>query len=113
MNVLKFSVGVIAFFASAMCFAENVSLEKKDYAVFLVSNYVHGFKEFDTSVAGYEDAISIGIYYDVDTQSKARADQLARRFEENIPNFLSGYDWAQDMAVKVNVYSENRSEQGY
>lgn len=44
-------------------FAEDLMISKKDYIALIIGNYVHGFKEFETSIVGFEDSASIGIYY--------------------------------------------------
>jgi hypothetical protein len=94
-------------------YAEDLMIPKKDYIAFIIGNYVHGFKEFETSVVGFEDSASIGIYYDVSTQSKDRADKLARRFRKQIPAMLKNYKWAKDIKIIVNVHSEDRTGRGY
>ena len=91
----------------------GIELEKKHYLTLIIGNYVHGFKEFDTSVVSFDDSISIGIYYDISTQKETRADQLANRFRVNIPKILQKYSWANDVEVIVNVYSEDRTGRGY
>lgn len=93
--------------------AEKIDLEKKDYLTLVVSNYVHGFKEFETSVTSFNDSVSIGIYYDESTQSEMRANQLAKRFRSQVPRKLSQYQWAKDIEIIVNVYSEDRTGRGY
>ena len=93
--------------------AEKIELEKKDYLILVVGNYVHGFKEFETSVTSFNDSLSIGIYYDESTQSEIRANQLAKRFRFQIPRKLSQYPWAKDIEIIVNVYSEDRTGRGY
>ena len=99
--------------SGAPVLAEKIELEKKDYLILVVSNYVHGFKEFDTSVTTFENSVSVGIYYDLSTQDEKRAVQLANRFRENIPKMLKKYSWVKGVEVKVNVYSEDRSGRGY
>ncbi|MDH3630371.1 MAG: hypothetical protein OER98_04555 [Gammaproteobacteria bacterium] len=91
----------------------GIELEKKDYLTLIVGNYIHGFKEFETSVLTFEDSVSVGIYYDLSTQDEKRAVQLANRFRENIPKMLKKYPWATDVQFTVNVYSEDRTNRGY
>ena len=91
----------------------GIELEKKHYLTLIVGNYVHGFKEFETSVVGYEESVSVGIYYDLSTQSRERAYQLAKRFRAVIPQLLSHYEWAKSVEVLVNVYSEDLTGRGY
>ena len=93
--------------------AETIELEKRDYLKLIVGNYVHGFKEFDTSVVAFDDSVSVGIYFDSDEQDKSRADQLAERFRKQLPLMLERYEWADEIAVVVSVYSESRAERGY
>jgi hypothetical protein len=109
----KLAIGIFILLTSTFSFAENIELEKKDYLTLLVMNYVHGFKEFDTSVVSLEGAVSIGIYYDTSTQAEARANQLALRFRSQLPVKLNQYQWAKNVKVIVNVYSENRTGGGY
>jgi hypothetical protein len=107
---------IIVFFVliiSSISYAEKVELEKTDYLTLIISNYVHGFKEFETSVTSFEDSVSVGIYYDVSTQSEIRANQLAKRFRTQIPPILNRYDWAKSVKIHVNVYSEDRANRGY
>lgn len=90
-----------------------LEISQKDYIALIVSSYVHGFKEFDTSVTAFNDSVSIGIYYDQSTQDRKRAYQLAKRFESQVPAKLSQYEWGKDVKVIVNVYSEDRTGRGY
>jgi hypothetical protein len=100
-------------FSAAFAQAEDIVLAKKDYIALIVGNYVHGFKDFDTDVTGFNDSVRVGIYYDLSTQSEVRANQLAKRFRSNIPNKLSTYEWAKGVEVIVNVYSEDLTGRGY
>ena len=109
----KIAIGILILFSATLTFAENIALAKKDYITLIVSNYVHGFKEFETSVTSFDDSVSIGIYYDTSTQSEVRANQLAKRFRVQVPSQLSTYNWAKGIKVVVNVYSEDRSGRGY
>jgi hypothetical protein len=48
---------IIVFFVliiSSISYAEKVELEKTDYLTLIISNYVHGFKEFETSVTSVD-----------------------------------------------------------
>tara|TARA_B110000208_G_C11598269_1_gene368999 strand:+ start:377 stop:724 length:348 start_codon:yes stop_codon:yes gene_type:complete len=97
----------------ASSFSNALEVTKGDYIKLIVSNYVHGFKEFDTSVIAFDNGlVSVGIYYDMELGSVSRANQLSRRFEKQIPALLSQYDWGKDISLIVNVYGEDRSE-GY
>jgi len=98
---------------SGITHAGKIELEKKDYITLVVSNYVHGFKEFETSVLSADKFVSIGIYYDLSTQKRSRANQLVERFRSHIPLLLKGYDWAKEIEVRVTVYSEDRTGRGY
>jgi len=71
---------------AAPCFGEGATISKADLINLQASSYVHGFKEFDTSVVAFEDSVSVGIYYDYDTQSKDRAEQLAEKFSKQLIN---------------------------
>ena len=96
--------------------ASNVyafNIEKKDYLSLIVGNYVHGFKEFDTSVTSFDDSVSIAIYYDKTTQDEKRAKQLASRFRTHISGILGKYSWTKGVIIKVNVYSEERVKREY
>ena len=109
----KIALGLVILIMANQFFAENIELTKSDYIALIVSNYVHGFKEFDTSITSFEDSVSIGIYYDDSTQSEARANQLATRLRTQVKAQLGRYDWALGVKVIVNVYSEDRSGRGY
>ena len=98
---------------STPAIAETVEVEKKDFIALIVGNYVNGFKEFDTTVMGFNDSVSVGIYYDTSTQSKSRAEQLAKRFRLHIPGKLKTYSWEKPIKVLVTVYPEQRVERGY
>ena len=97
----------------ASSFSNALEVTKGDYIKLIVSNYVHGFKEFDTSVIAFDDgSVSVGIYYDIKSGSVSRANQLSRRFENQIPALLSHYDWGKDITLIVSVYGEEQSR-GY
>lgn len=104
---------LLALFAVTPTYGQDIPLSKKDYLLLIVGNYVHGYKEFDTSVVSFDDSVSIGIYFDSSTQSEDRANALAARFREQIEYRLREQDWAQEVKVIVNVYSESRTERGY
>lgn len=87
--------------------AETILLEKKDYLNLIVSSYVNGFNEFDTTIVTFDDSVSVGIYYDSNEQDESRANQLAERFRKYLPAFFEKYDWADDISVLVSVYSED------
>jgi hypothetical protein len=87
--------------------AETIPLEKRDYLNIIVSSYVNGFNEFDTTIVTFDDSISVGIYYDSNEQDESRAKKLADRFRHNLPSLLEKYDWADDISVLVSVYGEN------
>ena len=89
-----------------------VYLAKKDYLQLIVSSYVNGFKEFDTTVATSDDSVSVSIYYDSNQQVQQRANQLANRFREKIPQVLGDYKWAENIIVSVTVHAEDR-KRGY
>lgn len=105
----KLLVMVALLLGSSVSIAEPIELEKSDYLKIIISNYVHGFKEFDTSVVTFDDSISVGIYYNSNKQNFSRAEQLAARFKEFLPLMLEEYDWASDISIVVNVYGEDRS----
>ena len=107
------SIFLILVLTTLTISVHGIELEKKDYLALIVSNYVYGFNEFDMSVVGYEEAVSVGIYYDVSTQKENRAVQLSERFRKNIPKILEKYSWAKNIEVLVNVYSEDRTGRGY
>ncbi len=109
----KFALLLFIAIMSLAPTAHGIELEKKHYLILIIGNYVHGFKEFDTSVVGFDDSVSIGIYYDISTQKETRANQLASRFRANIPKLLQLYSWAKEVKVIVNVYSEDRTGRGY
>ncbi len=59
-----------------------------------------------------DGSLSVGIYYDMHSGSVDRANQLSRRFENQIPSLLSRYDWGNGIKLIVSVYGEDRSN-GY
>jgi len=83
------------------------------YLTLIISNYVHGFKEFGTSVVAREESVLIAIYYNINTQSELRANQLAKRFRFQAPILLDRYEWAKDTEVLVSVYSWDITGRGY
>jgi hypothetical protein len=87
---------------------ELIQFEKSDYLMLIVGNYVHGFKEFDTSVEAFDDSVFVGIYHDSNEQNELRAEQLADRFRKQLPLMLEKYDWAGDISILVSVYGEDR-----
>ena len=93
--------------------AEQAQITTADLLELKVGNYVHGFKEFDTSVTAMGRTISIGIYWDLSTQSKERAHQLKKRFERHIPSILKAYGLAESYDMAVTVYSEDRTGRSY
>jgi hypothetical protein len=107
-TVIKALIVSLILLTSSLSYA--IELTKEDYIKLIVSNYVHGFKEFDTSVIAFDDgSVRVGIYYDIKSGSVSRANQLSRRFENQIPALLSGYDWGKDISLIVSVYGEDRS----
>ena len=81
-------------------------LAKKDYLKIIVSNYVNGFKEFDTTVVTSGDSVSVSIFHDSDEEAQQRANQLANRFREKIPLMLKPYQWAENITVSVTVHDD-------
>ena len=108
-----FKVVVVSLVLVTSSFSNALEVTKGDYIALIVSNYVHGFKEFDTSVKAFDDgSVSVGIYYDIKSGSVSRANQLSRRFENQIPALLSRYEWGKDISLIVSVYGEDQSR-GY
>ena len=107
-KIMAVSIITVGIMFASTSQAETIELEKKDYLKLIVSSYVNGFNEFDTTVVSFDDSLSVGIYYNSHTQDKQRADQLAQRFRENIPGLLESYKWAEDIKVLVSVYGEDR-----
>lgn len=93
---------------SASIVADQVKIDTKDYLAFIVGNYVNGFNEFDTTVVAFEKSVSVGIYYDENSQKRERAEQLAERFRKQIPYLINRYEWAKGTNLIVNVFSELR-----
>ena len=111
------TTGIKALIVSLILLTSSLSyaieLTKADYIKFIVSNYIHSFKEFDTSVIAFDDgSVSVGIYYDITSGSVSRANRLSRRFEKQVPALLSRYDWGKDISLIVSVHGEDRSR-GY
>lgn len=63
----------------------KVILDQSDYILFLVSSYVNGFKEFDTTVVSFEESVLVGIYLSNKNQSEENALILKERFEAQVP----------------------------
>lgn len=95
---------LIGLIFSPFVISETVEFDKKFALKVLVASYVNGFKEFDTTVVGHDDRVSIGIYVDSEVQSRERASHLANRFREQVPKLLELNSWAKDIKVIVNVY---------
>jgi hypothetical protein len=106
-NIILTLVITTALAYASLSQAETIPLEKRDYLKLIVSSYVNGFNEFDTTIVTFDDSISVGIYYDSNVQDESRAKQLADRFRKYIPSLLEKYDWADDISVLVSVYSED------
>jgi len=104
---------ILLFLMSSTSFAEKVEVEKSDYIKLIVSSYVNGFNEFDTSTTSFNDSVSVGIYYDISTQKEDRANQLAKRFRMQIPVMFKKYEWAKNIRIVVSVYSEDKTGRGY
>ena len=103
-------------------YADKIELEKKDYLTLIVGNYVHGFKDFDTSVTASDDLVSIIVYYDnkkevdagifSDTEQYAgRIEDLAKKFQQTIPELLKKYSWAKGVTVKVSIKPKERGKE--
>jgi hypothetical protein len=106
-NIISVFLIVTALTYTPLSQAETVALEKRDYLNLIVSSYVNGFNEFDTTIVTFDDSISVGIYYDSNAQDESRAKKLADGFRKNLPSLLKKYDWADDISVLVSVYSED------
>ena len=106
-NVIAVIIIVAGIVFASISHAESIELEKRDYLMLIVGNYVHGFKEFDTSVVAFDDSVSVGIYYDAETQDGNKAETLADRFRKQLPRLLAKYEWANEVTFVVNVYGES------
>ena len=52
---------VVSLVLVTSSFSNALEVTKGDYIKLIVSNYVHGFKEFDTSVIAFNDgSVSVG-----------------------------------------------------
>ena len=100
--------GSKVFFSDSDSRKQPIGLEQADYLKLIVGNYVHGFKEFDTSVKASDDSVRVGIYYGADAQGRERAEQLAGRFRQQLPSILDDYKWAKDVELIVYVYDKSR-----
>ena len=95
---------------------DEVEMTCADYVEMKVATYVHGFNEFDTSIVILSNQIRVGMYYDYDTQSESRAEELRRRMVGEITarqdlGMLG--QCATDYEVVVTVYGEGRTTRGY
>jgi hypothetical protein len=93
--------------------SERIELTKNDYLTLIVGNYVHGFKEFETSVTASNGAVNITIFYSSFFDNKARVYWLTDLFQMKIPEILKQYSWAKDVTINVEVYSERRAGGGF
>jgi len=93
--------------------ADRIELTKKDYLTLIVGNYVHGFKEFETSVTASDGTVNITIFYSKLLDNEARVYWLVELFRKNIPGILKQYSWTKDVTIKVEVYSERRAGGGF
>lgn len=109
----KLIISILTAFILSCTVAIALEIEQKDYLSLIVGNYVHGFKELETSVTTSNNSVSLGIYYDISRKNKKRANQLAKRFRFQVPEILKSYKWAKNVKVAVNIYSENRSGRGH
>ena len=92
--------------------ADRIELTKNDYLTLIVGNYVHGFKEFETSVTASDGAVSITIFYSNFLDNEARVFWLADLFQMKIPGILKQYSWAKDVTINVEIYPERRAGGG-
>ena len=92
--------------------ADLIALDKRDYLKLIVGTYVHGFNEFDTTIWTSGELVKVGIYYSPNEQDKRRAEQLAKRFREQLPLILGEpqYQWANDVGIEVSVHQALGSE---
>jgi len=104
---------ILLFLMSSASYAEKVEVEKSDYIKLIVSSYVNGFNEFNTSVTTLNSGVLVGIYYDISTQNVERANQLAKRFRTQLPFMFEKYEWAKNIRIVVDVYSHDWTGGGY
>ena len=95
---------IIALLISPLALSETVEIEKRFAIKMLVSSYVNGFKKYDTTVVGFDDSVSIGIYIDRDNQTREGAEILEKRFLEQVPKLLKLNTWSKDTKVNVTIY---------
>ena len=100
-------------FAGQSSDAKGIELAKKDYLALIVSNYVYGFNDYETSVTATDKLVSIGIYYDSQLHSETEYYEIADYFRAKIPEILKQYSWAKEVAIEVNFYPEKRITQEY
>lgn len=89
---------------TSVAFAETVVIEKNLVIQMFVAGYVNGFKKYDTTVNGYDDSVSIGIYVPSESQSKEAAEELAKKFRNQVPKLLGRVPLGADIKVTVTVY---------
>ena len=92
--------------------SETIRLTKNDYLTLIVGNYVHGFKEFETSVTASDGTVNITIFYSNFLDNEGRVFWLADLFQLKIPEILKQYSWAKDVTINVEVYPERRAGGG-
>jgi len=96
------------FYSDGVSNKRSITLEQGDYLKLIVGNYVHGFKEFDTSVKTSGDSVRVGVYFAGDVQGRQRAEQLAERFRQQLPSILDDYKWTKEITLIVYVYDKSR-----
>ena len=90
---------------------EPVVVDKRVLLELMVGNFIHGYKEYGTTVYVTDNKLYVEIFYDARSQSKLDALVFKRKVEKEMPYVLQRYDWSKSVAFEVSVFSE--SEQSY
>lgn len=84
---------------------DTLVLRKRDYLELMVGNYVHGFKQFGSTVYMNENTLQIDVFYGAD-QGKLKALRFKRHLEKEMPYVLNKYDWSSQIAFEISIFPE-------
>lgn len=112
MKLKHLFVSIILTLAMSGVYAsETIQINKGDYLMLVIGNYVHQFNTFDTSVHLFADTIKINIYYDRSTQTEEMAENFRNRVSLQVEHIFLKYDWANDFSYAIDINSEDMSTQ--
>jgi len=115
MKILRYAL-IFTFLLSSNSFSDEprfVQITENDFLELMIGNYVHGFNEFETQVQVTDKEVIIEVYYDLHTQSKARAISFKKRIKIFIRAMLSSYSWEKRNKVRIEIHGIDRTGYGY